>query len=103
MRHRLLLGLLATALTTPAWAGEGTTRYATTNCYVFNTGQGATLFERSGGGEAKLEQRVSGVLDDFGYQELKDALTGEDLMVGWVQNHGVTDEVEIAAFKKNCR
>ncbi len=85
-----------------ASAVEGTTVHAAPNCYVFETATGFALFERSGGGEATLGQAVSGVLDDFGYQELKDA-AGQDLMVGWIQNHSVKDEAEVETFKKVCR
>ena len=98
----LAISCLAVIWSGPAFAAEGTTVYAAPNCYVFETTAGFTLFERSGGGEATLGQAVSGVLDDFGYQELKDA-AGRDLMVGWIQNHSVKDEAEVEDFKKVCR
>ena len=102
----LLAGLASLAaaiiLAAPAAAAEGTTVYATANCFVFETSEGLTLFERSGGAGAQEGQVVKGGLNDFGYQELKDA-QGRDLLVGWVQNYGVTDQAEVEDFKKTCR
>ena len=86
----------------PVSAATGTTVYATGNCYIFLTEAGHTLFERSGGQEAKNDQKVKGELHEFGYQELSDE-QGNELLVGWVQNYGVKDEAEVKAFKKSCR
>lgn len=86
----------------PAGAASGTAIYATANCFVFQTDQGATLFERSGGDGVAEGQKVSGPLDEFGYQELTDE-AGKEVMVGWVQDFEVKDDSAIEDFKKNCR
>jgi len=105
MRLRLVLFMLATFCAAPLTAlaaNTGTITYATGNCFVIRTANGVALFERSGGGLGKLDQKVKGVLDDFGYQQLRD-VSGKDLMVGFVQEYGVKKEDKISAFKKSCR
>ena len=91
-----------TFICSSAHAGEGVTVYATPNCYIFETKTGFVLFERSGGQGPEEGQTVVGTLDDYGFQELKDT-NGRDIIVGWITNHGVSDEAEIADFKKVCR
>lgn len=98
----LLLAIFLAVSRAALAANAGTIIYAAGNCFVIKTEKGVTLFERSGGVTAKLEQKVRGVLDDFGYQQLRDT-HGKDLMVGFVQEYGVTKEANIAAFKKVCR
>lgn len=83
-------------------ADRGTVIYAAGNCYVIQTDNGATLFERSGGRSASVDQAVKGVLHDFGYQQLYDA-SGKELMLGFVQDHGTKKEASIESFKKSCR
>ncbi len=85
-----------------AFAASAVAVYVSTNCYVFKASDGFVLFERSGGKGVKLSETVTGTMDDFGYQELKDA-NGKDALLGFVQNFGVTDEEEIASFKSTCR
>ena len=103
MRYLIALIAAGTGIAGSAMAeGTGVTIYARTNCFIFKAADGNTLFERSGGGSATINQTVRGVLDDFGYQQIKDA-SGRELMVGFVDNFGVTDQVEIDNFKKNCR
>ena len=93
---------MTVALAGQAGAASGTVIYAKANCFVFQTDQGATLVERSGGDGAQEGQNVSGPLDEFGYQELSDE-SGKQVLVGWVQNYGVKDDAEIEDFKKSCR
>lgn len=101
-----LLGLAAALLM--SWpiaasaADKGKIIYAAGNCFVIQTDNGVTLFERSGGKSPAVDATVSGVLSDFGYQQLSDA-AGKDLMVGFVQEYGVKKEKNIASFKKSCR
>lgn len=83
-------------------ADTGKIIYAKGNCFVIETAKGATLFERSGGGSPAVDQAVSGVLNDFGYQQLHDA-SGKELMVGFVQYFGVKKEPTVESFKKSCR
>ena len=83
-------------------AGSGKVTYAKSNCFVIQTSKGVTLFERSGGKLPKVGDAVAGVLDDFGYQQLRDA-SGKDLMVGFVQEYGVKKDKNIEDFKKSCR
>ena len=85
-----------------AAAQTGTTLYAVTNCYVFETSDGLTLFERSGGDGVKVGEKVVGTLDDYGYQSLKNS-SGKEVLVGFVQDLGITDPKMVAEFKKNCR
>lgn len=106
MNRLRLLGLAsAIALIWPVAAfaaDKGKIIYAAGNCFVFQTENGATLFERSGGKSPEVDAAVSGVLSDFGYQQLYDA-SGKELMVGFVQEYSVKKEQNIAAFKKSCR
>jgi len=83
-------------------ADKGKIIYAVGNCFVIQTDNGVTLFERSGGKSPKVDAAVSGVLSDFGYQQLHDA-AGKELMVGFVQEYGVKKEKNVADFKKSCR
>ena len=56
----------------PSLAAEvGVTVYARTNCFIFKTVKGNTLFERSGGGAAVLNQKVKGVLHDLAIRNSK--------------------------------
>ena len=48
------------------------------------------------------DETVSGVLNDFGYQQLHDA-SGKELMVGFIQYFGVKKDTTIGSFKKSCR
>jgi hypothetical protein len=98
-----LISLISLFLTyASASAGSAVAVYVSTNCYIFEASDGFVLFERSGGEGVKLSETVIGTMDDFGYQELKDA-KGKDALLGFVQNFGVTDEEEIASFKSTCR
>jgi hypothetical protein len=83
-------------------ADTGKITYAKGNCFVIQTAKGATLFERSGGKSPAVDDTVSGVLNDFGYQQLHDA-SGKELMVGFVQYFGVKKDPTIESFKKSCR
>jgi hypothetical protein len=103
------LGLLGIAgVIALAWPGmaaaadKGKIIYAAGNCFVIQTDKGATLFERSGGKEPGVDVMVSGVLSDFGYQQLHDS-SGKELMVGFVQEYAVKKDKNIASFKKSCR
>ncbi len=80
----------------------GTISYASGNCFVIKTTNGVTLFERSGGKFPAVGQKVTGTLDDFGYQQLRDG-DKKNLMVGFVQEYGVRKDRKIVAFKKACR
>jgi hypothetical protein len=93
---------LILASATAGAADTGKITYAKGNCFVIQTAKGVTLFERSGGKYPKTDDTVAGVLDDFGYQQLRDP-SGSDLMVGFVQEYGVTKEKNIEKFKKFCR
>lgn len=96
--------LLATAPQSAVQAAsvEATTVYAAPNCYIFRTASGHSLFERSGGEELAEGQEVKGALEDFGYQEVYGS-DGAELMVGWIQDFGITDEAALDKFKKVCR
>jgi hypothetical protein len=83
-------------------ADKGKIIYAAGNCFVIQTDDGVALFERSGGKSPEVDTAVSGVLSDFGYQQLYNA-AGKELMVGFVQEYGVKKEKNIADFKKSCR
>ena len=83
-------------------AEKGKITYAAGNCFVIHTERGATLFERSGGQSPKVDQNVSGVLHDFGYQQLLDA-SGNELMVGFVQEYAVKKDKSIEDFRRSCR
>ena len=83
-------------------ADKGKIVYGVSNCFVIETSKGNTLFERSGGQLPKPGDTATGVLHDFGYQQLYDA-NGKDLMVGYVQDYGVRKGEDIEAFKKSCR
>lgn len=83
-------------------ADSGKIVYGVGNCFVIETSKGFTLFERSGGQLPKVNQVTRGTLDDFGYQQLYDG-AGRELMLGFVQDFGVTDEQTVSAFKKSCR
>lgn len=85
-----------------ATAQTGTALYAITNCYIFQTSDGMTLFERSGGDGVKEGDKVFGTLDDYGYQSLKNS-AGKEVLVGFVQDLGITDPKMVEEFKKNCR
>ena len=91
-----------TASLTALAAESGKIIYGTGNCFIIETGKGSTLFERSGGQSPKPGETVSGVLDDFGYQQLYDT-GGKELMVGFVQEYGVKKPESMEAFKKSCR
>jgi hypothetical protein len=98
-----LVGALLVLCTAAANAADtGKITYAKSNCFIIQTAKGVTLFERSGGKLPKVDDAVSGVLHDFGYQELRDA-SGKDLMVGFVQEYGVKKDKNIEDFKKSCR
>ena len=98
-----LLVLLANCFASLATAAEaGKVVYSVGNCFIIQTNKGATLFERSGGQTPKVGQAASGVLHDFGYQQLYDG-KGKELMVGFVQEYGVKKEKSLQAFKKSCR
>lgn len=83
-------------------ADRGVVVYGVGNCFIIKTKKGHTLFERSGGGAPKVDQRVKGELSDFGYHQLYDT-KGKELLVGFVQNFGVKKESELASFRKTCR
>jgi hypothetical protein len=83
-------------------ADSGKIVYGVGNCFIIETKTGNTLFERSGGQLPKPGVALSGVLHDFGYQQLYDA-GGKELMVGFVQEYDVKKAENIAAFKKSCR
>lgn len=106
MNRLELLGLAGAVLL--SWpiaasaADKGKIIYAAGNCFVIQTANGVTLFERSGGKSPAVDAAVSGVLSDFGYQQLRDS-AGKELMVGFVQEYGVKKEQNIASFKKSCR
>jgi len=103
LRHLGLVGAFLILCSTAADAAtSGKVIYAKSNCFVIQTANGATLFERSGGALPKVDDTVAGVLDDFGYQQLRDA-SGKDLMVGFVQEYGVKKDKNIENFKKSCR
>lgn len=98
-----LLGLVLAGYPAAAQAADkGQIVYAAGNCFIIQTEKGATLFERSGGRSPKVNDTVAGVLHDFGYQQLHDA-SGKELMVGFVQEHGVKKDQNIESFKKSCR
>jgi hypothetical protein len=98
-----LLGLVLAGYPATAQAADkGQIIYAAGNCFIIQTEKGATLFERSGGRSPKVNDAVAGVLNDFGYQQLHDA-SGKELMVGFVQEHGVKKDQNIESFKKSCR
>lgn len=105
IRTRLfaILGFAAAGVSAAALAADaGKITYGAGNCFVIETGKGSTLFERSGGKSPKLGETVSGVLHDFGYQQIFDA-GGKELMVGFVQEYAVTKAASVDAFKKSCR
>jgi hypothetical protein len=83
-------------------ADSGKITYGAGNCFIIETGKGSTLFERSGGQAPKAGETVTGVLHDFGYQQIFDA-GGKELMVGFVQEYAVTKAASVDAFKKSCR
>jgi hypothetical protein len=83
-------------------ADPGKIIYGVGNCFIIETSNGNTLFERSGGQLPKAGATLSGVLHDFGYQQLYDA-GGKELMVGFVQEYGVKKAENMEAFKKSCR
>ena len=103
IRTFAVLGFAAAGISLAAQAADsGKIVYGTGNCFVIETGSGSTLFERSGGQAPKTGESVTGVLNDFGYQQLFDA-GGKALMVGFVQEYAVKKTASIDAFKKSCR
>jgi hypothetical protein len=103
VRFVAILGFAAAAISFAAEAADsGKVIYGAGNCFVIETGKGSTLFERSGGQTPKPGETVTGVLHDFGYQQLFDA-GGKELMVGFVQEYAVTKAANVDAFKKSCR
>ncbi|MPY75800.1 MAG: hypothetical protein GEU87_16235 [Alphaproteobacteria bacterium] len=98
-----ILGFAAAGISFAAQAADsGKIIYGAGNCFVIETGNGSTLFERSGGQAPKPGETVTGVLSDFGYQQLFDT-GGKALMVGFVQEYAVKKAANIDAFKKSCR
>jgi len=96
----LILGLLTTS--TQASADSGEVTYAVGNCYIVETDKGFTLFERSGGATPEEGQAVSGVLHDYGYQQLYDG-AGKELFVGWIVDWGKSEGKATEDFRENCR
>ena len=101
-RSLAMLGFAAATSFSAQAADSGKIIYGAGNCFVIETGKGSTLFERSGGQAPKPGETVTGVLHDFGYQQLFDA-GGKELMVGFVQEYAVTQAANVDAFKKSCR
>ncbi|MGH6620062.1 MAG: hypothetical protein ACREF6_11005 [Alphaproteobacteria bacterium] len=103
VRSFAILGFAVASISFAAQAADsGKIIYGAGNCFVIETGDGSTLFERSGGQAPKPGETVSGVLNDFGYQQLFDT-GGKALMVGFVQEYAVKKAANIDAFKKSCR
>jgi hypothetical protein len=102
VRSLAILGLSAGISLAAEAADSGKIVYGTGNCFVIETAKGSTLFERSGGQAPKPGETVTGVLHDFGYQQLFDA-GGKELMVGFVQEYAVKQAANVDAFKKSCR
>jgi hypothetical protein len=102
---RVFAGLVLIAVCAPLAAqaaDTGKITYGVGNCFIIETSKGSTLFERSGGKLPKAGETLSGVLSDFGYQQLYDA-SGKELMVGFVQEYAVKKSENVEAFKKSCR
>lgn len=99
-----LLAALVHLMAGPALAADsGVVTYSQGNCLIIKTNRGNTLFERSGGSQPAVKQRLTGVLHDFGYQTIYDGTGKTELLVGFVQNYGVKEPSSIEAFKKTCR
>ena len=92
---------LATAAAA-ASAETGVVSYAEGNCFVLDSDEGHTLFERSGGGNPEVGTPVKGSLHDFGYKQLYDE-SGNELFVGYIQYWGVRDSETLESFKRDCR
>lgn len=101
-RGILIIALLLALMTKTGFAATGTITYAAGNCFVIETEKGFTLFERSGGASPEVGVRVTGILHDYGYQQIYDQ-AGNELLVGYVQYWGVGKGAELDSFKQECR
>jgi hypothetical protein len=97
-----LFALCLTTTAAAASADSAVVSYAKGNCFVLDSGEGHTLYERSGGGHPEVGTTVTGDLHDYGYKQLYDA-SGKELFVGYIQYWGVRDSETLESFKRDCR